>query len=57
MKKKIRAKVIFLQKRYGSLRSTAKAIGISNAQLSKLKNGEQDNPHLDILIKLGFKLT
>lgn len=50
----IRAHLIELENHYGSLRKVAKARGIDQAYLYRLKTGEKSNPRPETLDKLGL---
>ena len=57
MDSQIQNRIKSLVKKHGSLRKAAKATGFSVSYLCVLSNGKHDNPTLEVLKKLGFKLT
>lgn len=44
-----------LEKQHGSLRAAARALSCDAGYLSRLRNGEKDNPSAALLKRMGLK--
>lgn len=48
-------RILELEKQHGSLRAAARALGCDAGYLSRLRDGEKDNPSAILLKRMGLK--